>query len=1262
MHTSRQRRSISLAISAMILVSAMLVNCGGSQNTTTNNSTPAPTFSVVYEGNGSTSGSVPTDPVHYNPGQIVTLLGNTGTLAKTGYAFVGWNTAANGTGMTYAQAQTFIIGTANVVLYAKWTTNPVYTVTYDGNGNTGGIVPIDSTSYEQGQVVAVLGNSGGLVKTGYVFAGWNTQADGAGSTYNGSFAMGSSNVTLYAKWTSNPTYTVTYDGNCSTGGSVPIDSVNYESGQSVTVLDNTGNLVKQGYTFAGWNTLANGTVTNYISAQTFVIGAANVTLYAKWNAIPTYSVTYDGNGKTGGSVPIDTLKYEQGSVVAIPGNTGTLVKQGYTFAGWNTLADGTGTTYTQGQTFVMGSANVMLYAKWTTNPTFTVTYDGNGNTGGSVPVDSTNYEQGHIVTVLGNTGILVKTGFVFFGWNTQADGTGTTYGPTFVMGPVNITLHAWWIADSLIFTPTSGAPGTTISLTTSFPTGTLLLSTAPTGTILNYQILFDNVVAPILGSGTAVDQYRIMVPIHTAGPSIVRVVEIASGNTIGSASFTVLPLPATGKVPGEVLATVLTEQKNMFTMLKTDSLTFMVNAGMMNPANVSAAQAEIDRAISILSLVETDMASLTEEEKMVVDQVLQSTGALNQVAQAKPLMSKMRRAALAGPVNDPYANHHFCAVMDGFSAILTTTKDMVSMTLLLASAVPGFQPLTAKLGVAVSYSLGMMDNLIDAFFPIDLVQLSIKLADGETELRVPLNNAKEISIMGKFAPQTDPTTMVVSEVINHAASKIPGIGKKEDQTVKESQTAFASYVVSALASYGLNAATPLSELGPGWQNMLFEDYRVDPAYYQGGLTAFVANFSQEFNVSYMPAFMANMGVMTLDQMIADTGSSIAIFDPATSSVRGIKEGATYLIMNGYAFKGPQDANVYFNLEKAQKLSDFGIKSPTIRVAKEIAFYPENGAVNVPTDAKLVITFLEDLDTLTTGTVTLGGTAYTVSNATFSIAQNALTVTLPAPFSPDTVYTGITVTGFKTDYTNVPIPGYTDDIYTFKTAQAQPYISYDWVTVPNGVVSNGYTGSDYYKFGRVGGMAQPSGYATPTYTEMLAYKNGPSSGTYADLTFNGDTVGEYLGNAYLTRLDSDTGFWTPGWMNVTVTRIDDVGGIIEGTFNGRLYWSAEATTYMNITNGKFCVKRVNMNPWDLPTYTVTYNGNNMTSGGVPTDTASYEQGQSVTVLGNTGALVKDGHAFAGWNTLADGTGITYSQGQSFAMGSANMTLYAKWTAL
>jgi uncharacterized repeat protein (TIGR02543 family) len=74
-------------------------------------------------------------------------------------------------------------------------------------------------------------------------------------------------------------------------------------------------------------------------------------------------VVYDRNGVTSGTVPFDGNEYAVGAVVTVLGNTGNLVRTGYTYTGWNTKADGSGTDHVVGGTFTMGNAAVQLYAK-----------------------------------------------------------------------------------------------------------------------------------------------------------------------------------------------------------------------------------------------------------------------------------------------------------------------------------------------------------------------------------------------------------------------------------------------------------------------------------------------------------------------------------------------------------------------------------------------------------------------------------------------------------------------------------------------------------------------------------------------------------------------------------------------------------------------------------------------------------------------------------------------------------------------------------
>jgi uncharacterized repeat protein (TIGR02543 family) len=331
-------------------------------------------YSVTYDGNGNTGGTVPTDTKIYNTNTQVTVAANTGSLVKTGNAFTGWNTQANGQGTHYAAsgAATFSMASANVTLYAEWA--PTYNVTYNGNGNSGGAAPADNSAYIQGASVTVQ-DAGSLVNTGFTFAGWNTAADGSGTSYaaNASFSMPANNVTLYAKWNANVSaFTVTYDGNGNDVGTAPADATHYNANATVTVLG-AGTLARTGFTFGGWSTVFSPVGPpmggdTYQQGDHFQINA-NVTLYAIWTAggASVFHMIYNGNGNDGGTAPVDNNNYQTGATVNVYGNQmGQLTKTGFTFNGWNTKADGTGTHYAGDGTdnLTMGSADITLYAEW----------------------------------------------------------------------------------------------------------------------------------------------------------------------------------------------------------------------------------------------------------------------------------------------------------------------------------------------------------------------------------------------------------------------------------------------------------------------------------------------------------------------------------------------------------------------------------------------------------------------------------------------------------------------------------------------------------------------------------------------------------------------------------------------------------------------------------------------------------------------------------------------------------------------------------
>jgi hypothetical protein len=126
--------------------------------------------------------------------------------------------------------------------------------------------------------------------------------------------------------------------------------------------------------------------------------------------------------------------------------------------------------------------------------TYTVTYDGNANGAGSVPVDTNHYSQGQTVTTLPNSGILAKSGQTFAGWTTNPDTSGPSAshsaGATWTMNARDVTLYAVWIPNYLNFK----SSGSAISIITggTCPTGPF---TVPPGVTAISKPAFENCTA-----------------------------------------------------------------------------------------------------------------------------------------------------------------------------------------------------------------------------------------------------------------------------------------------------------------------------------------------------------------------------------------------------------------------------------------------------------------------------------------------------------------------------------------------------------------------------------------------------------------------------------------------------------------------------------------------------------------------------------------------------------------------------------------------
>ena len=395
-------------------------------------------YKVTYFGNGNESGKVPVDSTKYKPNSKVAVLDNIGSLAIKGHTFLKWNTKKDGSGDSLNPADSFSI-TDNTSLYAQWKINQ-HTVSFNGNNSTSGSAPEDRKYNYDEKVTIPAGDS--LKRAGYTFEGWNIQQNGEGKAYaaQDTFSMPDSNVVLYAQWKAMPTFKVTYDKNGADSGTAPVDSDNYYRGKEVTIAGNPGKLLKDGYSFAGWNAKADRSGESYNAGSKFSMPDSAVTFYVKWSTNPTYSIIYHGNTNSGGKEP-STVESDSGDQVTIA-DSGSLMKTGYTFVEWNSKEDGSGKSYGIGTQITMDIVDIDLYAKWT-KAKYTVTYHGNGSTGGTIPAKTTHLYESDVTV---SSGEPTRTGHTFQSWNTDSAGGGLDYvsGNGFKMGADNVDLYAKW--------------------------------------------------------------------------------------------------------------------------------------------------------------------------------------------------------------------------------------------------------------------------------------------------------------------------------------------------------------------------------------------------------------------------------------------------------------------------------------------------------------------------------------------------------------------------------------------------------------------------------------------------------------------------------------------------------------------------------------------------------------------------------------------------------------------------------------------------
>lgn len=286
--------------------------------------------------------------------------------------FTGWNTASDGSGASFAEGASVSTSsmTGNITLYAQWVFDFVFTITYDKNSEEA-YGTTEPSVHTYGVAKALTLN--GYDVPGCVFSRWNTKADGSGTSYSDGQSVTAiegatpAGVTLYAVWGDEVTF-VPNGPECEIPSKVVVPGSAYGTLPS--------GLKWAGYTFQGWFTASDGGTE--VTPETIVTNVMSHALYAHWTGI-SYTVNYHANDDAAtGTMASSSHIY--GTAKALTANS--FNNNLYSFAGWTTNPDGTGTAYTDGEsvsnlTTVEGGV-VDLYAKWTptwTTGTYTVSSD-----------------------------------------------------------------------------------------------------------------------------------------------------------------------------------------------------------------------------------------------------------------------------------------------------------------------------------------------------------------------------------------------------------------------------------------------------------------------------------------------------------------------------------------------------------------------------------------------------------------------------------------------------------------------------------------------------------------------------------------------------------------------------------------------------------------------------------------------------------------------------------------------------------------------
>lgn len=426
-------------------------------------------YSITYDIDGATWNNYTPNSSYNVLDAAISYIPKGEDLEKVGYTFEGWYKDAD-----YKEKFTSFVGLfEDITLYAKWEAIN-YSIGYVLNGGTWEDIYRPFTDYTV-KGITYLPSGNNLIREGFVFDGWYDNPEYTGTAID-SLVGRTGDLTVYAKWRDeNQVATVQFSHaaggvDASTNIILTCDTDNatiyysYEgkefsdNGQQDSWFKYTSDATA---TSEGITIFANGsTNSNPVTIYAIAVcdGMENSDVATIEYTLNEYTINLDANGGTLGISVTSPIIVKSGDTVSLLGYTATRI--GYTFKGWYEDTNPDFATSGEVREFIPSRDNApnktkTFYAGW--NPiSYTVVFDGNSADASSMDPQEFKYDESKAL----NQNTIVRTGYTFTGWNTNADGTGTTYADKAVVSNLTYTdgerfiLYAQWQPNTASITVT----------------------------------------------------------------------------------------------------------------------------------------------------------------------------------------------------------------------------------------------------------------------------------------------------------------------------------------------------------------------------------------------------------------------------------------------------------------------------------------------------------------------------------------------------------------------------------------------------------------------------------------------------------------------------------------------------------------------------------------------------------------------------------------------------------------------------------------